>query len=324
MPVCDSPHHRQPWKTGWLWVVLVFWPALLAPCASVFGGEPGEMAETDSLWSVDFPKVERRISWGWPKFLSPHWPGSRLEEEPPAIEVMPCTSSLGKPFGALDWLSYRRDAAPTLLSAKPPTLQTGRDGLNSSWFPDFLSPFDDPPATDYDVILVRGGSPTLFGSTGRIRGEIGDKFSDARRIRGQLVLSLVANRVGIDTSVNSWHDKRPAPRGLGNFWTGDFNVVYSMGSQYMAMRGGGGTAWVHNKNLDLGYNVTYGADLFLSRPFLVSAEVDWGKINQQKLFHWRGTVGVQLWMFELYVGYDSYRWDYIHFSGPVAGAGMWF
>ena len=139
-----------------------------------------------------------------------------------------------------------------------------------------------------------------------------------------MLLNLIGNHIGIDASVDSWEDNRPAPKSLGDFWTGDANLVYSMGAQRIAMRGGLGASWVYDRDLDVGYNFTYAADLFLTRPWLVSAEVDWGKINQTKLFHWRATFGVQLLLMEVYIGYDSYKWDRIRFDGPIVGAGVWF
>jgi hypothetical protein len=314
MPWRDSPNRPHLWRAGCLWIVLALsWSAKV----------PGEdftnrdYREMDSLWSEDFPKVQTRVLWGWPEFLTAPWL-SFDREETQSVSLAPPKSTFGKLFGDLDWFSPIQPSQAISVSTEPVLIRADNAGLGSFLFPEWAA------APEYQVTLVRGGTPQLFGGRGRIRGEYGDQFNDVKRIRGQLLLNLIANHIGIDTSVNSWRDKRPAPRGLGDFWTGDANLVYSMGSQLIAMRGGAGAAWVRDKNLDVGYNTTYGADLFLTRPWLLSAELDYGKINNEKLLHWRGTFGVQLLMFELYVGYDSYHWDRYRFDGPVAGAGLWF
>jgi hypothetical protein len=310
MPLCDSSFSKSPWRMLLLGVALVLF--LSANVAEAEDITEAGLSPTDSLWSDEFPQVETRVYWNWPALLWPEgWWTARAESF--SFEDLPAPS-FGSLFGRIDWLSPDPEPAAIDLADDAVIVRAENMGL----FPDWGA------APDYQITLVRGGPPQLFGARGRLRGEYGDEFDDAKRIRGQMLLSLIGNHIGIDASVDSWEDHRPRPKGLGDFWTGDANLVYSLGAQRVAMRGGAGASWVHDNDIDVGYNFTYGADLFLTRPWLMSGEVDWGRINSDKLFHWRATVGLQLLRFEVYVGYDSYKWDRIRFDGPVVGAGIWF
>ncbi len=314
MPLlCDSLCRSQFGRISCAWLVIVF--AIASP---LFADPPQENpSSAKSIWSEELPAVETRIHWAWPEFLSRRWTFDPLVDAAsvPLARSEPKPHYSGKLFGLMDW--FRQTSAPNAIPRiVEPAVIRAKGGESEALL------FSDASPADYRVTLVQNASQ-LFGARGRIRGEYGNDFDDLKRIRGQ-VLWTFNGRVGVDASVNSWQQKRSSPRTLGDFWTGDANFVYSMGAKYIAMRGGVGAAWIKNKNFDVGYNLTYGADLYLKRPFLASAEVDWGKITGDKLFHYRGTVGVQLMRFEVYVGYDSYRLGHLHFNGPVAGAGIWF
>jgi hypothetical protein len=310
MPLRDSPCRTLPWRNSLLGIACV----ILFSAVNARGEEPTEadLAPLEPVWSEEFPQVETRIVWSWPALLWPDGWWTNRENEP-LFDDLPAPS-FGKLFGRIDWLSPAPEPSAFDLTDENVIVRADNSGLLPEW----------GTSQDYQITLVRGGAPQLFGARGRLRGEYGDEFDDVKRIRGQMLLTLIGNHIGIDTSVNSWEDYRPSPKALGDFWTGDANLVYSLGAQRIAMRGGLGASWVHDNDLDVGYNFTYGADLFLTRPWLVSGEVDWGRINRDKLFHWRATVGLQLFRFEVYLGYDSYKWDRIRFDGPVAGAGIWF
>jgi hypothetical protein len=314
MLVCDSPNRPK----GLCFLCLSLLSLALCPITLCAEFPEVDSPKTESLWSEDFPQIETRVYWGWPEFLTPRWHGFLQPDDPLSVSLLPVKPSFGKLFGEIDWLSPGGKPEAVIVASDPFVIRAKNGGLGSGLFPDWVTP------SDYQVTLVRGGTPQLFGARGRFRAEYGDEFDDVKRIRGQVLMNLIANHIGIDASVNSWEDQRPLPKGLGDFWTGDANVVYSMGAQRVAMRGGLGASWVYANDLDLGYNFTYGADLFLTRPWLLTGEVDWGKISNEKLLHWRATFGVQLWLFEAYVGYDSYKWENIRFDGPVVGAGIWF
>ena len=73
-----------------------------------------------------------------------------------------------------------------------------------------------------------------------------------------------------------------------------------------------------------GFNFTYGADLFLVKPLVLSLELDAGTLGKVGAFHARGTAGV-LWRgWEVFTGYDYRRIGPVDLQGPVAGVRLWF
>lgn len=288
-------------RFGWAFALVFVVPQFAA------ADPPQSTAESSVFqWSEELPAVETRITWAWPDFL---FGEPKLSGDAASVPLSYTEPERPKWFGALDWLDGLKAKSPADPASEWTVFRADDLSLGSA----------EPTIT-----LVRGGPPQLFGARGRLRVEYGDEFDEVQRIRGQMLLNLIGNHIGVDASVNSWEDERPGPNSLGDFWTGDANLVYSMDAQRVAMRGGAGASWIYDEEVDVGYNTTYGADLFLTRPWLVSGEIDYGKISGEKLFHWRATFGVQLLHAEVYLGYDSYKWNHIRFDGPVAGAGLWF
>jgi hypothetical protein len=75
---------------------------------------------------------------------------------------------------------------------------------------------------------------------------------------------------------------------------------------------------------DPGFNLTYGLDVYPSRPFVISASIDVGTLGRTFLFHGRVSVGLCLGPVELYGGYDVLHVDPVAFHGPIGGMRMWF
>ena len=140
----------------------------------------------------------------------------------------------------------------------------GQDGAMA---PDVLPPLKD----DYSPWLVR------------IRAEYAEDFDDLSRIGGGLLLDT-APRWGVDTAF----DYRRESLALGrhdSLWTGDCNLVYRFAqSSQVQMRSGVGFNWLADASGgEFGLNVTYGGDWFPRDPWIVSAELDWGKLGSATL-----------------------------------------
>ncbi len=75
---------------------------------------------------------------------------------------------------------------------------------------------------------------------------------------------------------------------------------------------------------DYGINFTYGVDLFPRRPWVISVDVDWGKIGRAGLLRARTTAGVLLWGLESYVGYEYLDIARMRSNNLVAGVRVWF
>ena len=174
-----------------------------------------------------------------------------------------------------------------------------------------------------EPLVIRAQNGSMFGAGTRLRFDYSEDYGDEIRIHGQLMTQLTG-QLGLDAEA-TWYDKNRNSDVTGELWTGDANLVYKLDVSRVALRFGGGAAYtLEDGNADVGYNLTYGTDFYIRRPFLVSGEIDWGQISQDQLFHWRVTVGFVYGSLEIFGGYDSYELGEFEIDGPVAGLGIVF
>lgn len=176
--------------------------------------------------------------------------------------------------------------------------------------------------------VIRAQSPiNLLGLSGRVRADYLYDFKHLSRIGGQVLLS-VANRFGIDSEGYAWRQKLDGG-GEDNFYTGDFNLVYNLAkNERIKFRSGAGVTGIQlddGTDPEYGYNVTHAADVYLLFRLFLTGEVDWGKINDNKMFHYRVSIGYYFTPLEIFVGYDSYKLNGLDtFDGFIAGGNLWF
>ena len=158
----------------------------------------------------------------------------------------------------------------------------------------------------------------------RLRGEYADDFDDLSRISGHLLFETTA-RFGIDSSSSYLRES------LGNgrhddLWTGDANLVFRLAqSANFQIRSGIGVNWLADEvGSDFGFNFTYSSDWFPRRPWILSSEIDLGRLGSASLFHIRATAGVQLRCTEFFGGYDYYDVGETPIGGFVSGLRFWF
>ncbi|MCA9115558.1 MAG: hypothetical protein KDA79_10755, partial [Planctomycetaceae bacterium] len=186
-------------------------------------------------------------------------------------------------------------------------------------------------------IVIRGVSPEDFlvpvasrssrsGQLLRFRADYIseglDEFRDVARLRGNLQLTL-QSRLAFDGEFNHWADP---PAGHEDLWTGDANLVYVFGyGTPVRLKIGGGANWQSSSGeMEYGLNSTYGLDISIKRPFVVSGSLDLGTLNGDRVFHGQATLGALLGILEIYAGYDWLDFGSLKMNGPVAGAGIWF
>lgn len=158
----------------------------------------------------------------------------------------------------------------------------------------------------------------------RVRAEYGHNFDDLSWLGGQVLLDT-ASRWGVDTEFNYRRENLRDGR-LDQLWTGDCNLVYRFAqSPNVQMRTGAGINWLSDAaDLDTGFNFTYSGDWFPRQPWVVSGEVDWGRLGRTALFHGRATVGVQYHRVEIYTGYDYYDVSHTVIGGLIGGVRFWY
>jgi hypothetical protein len=187
----------------------------------------------------------------------------------------------------------------------------------------WLTPGGDPigPA---DSFLADGWPTRPRTLAARLRFEYADELNDLSRIGGHLLLST-ASRFGLDTETSYLEEKLPGG-GHDELWIGDCNVIYRFAQGERAMfRTGLGFNWLDDPiDTNFGFNFTYGADLFPRRPWVLSATIDWGTLDEAELFRFRATGGVIVHGVEVYTGYEYLDIDRMQTSGIIGGIRIWF
>ena len=174
------------------------------------------------------------------------------------------------------------------------------------------------------IVFDPNESETMRWWRGRVQGEYIDNFDDLQSFGGQVLLESDM-RFGFDSSMNYRRERLGG--GLHDqLWTGDANLVFRFAqSEHLEMRTGAGFNWLSDDvSSEFGFNFTYSGDWFPCDPWVVSAEMDWGRLGSSELIHLRSTVGVQFHRFELYSGYDYYNVGGVELNGFIAGVRLWW
>lgn len=184
---------------------------------------------------------------------------------------------------------------------------------------------DFPYASTSEGLVVEDSPSPSWSKpwSGRFTVERGDDFDGLRRLGGRLQLETMS-RFGLDTE---WSHRNEAFRGkTDSLWTGDFNLVYRFAQHpRAAFYSGIGVNWLADtQDAEVGFNFTYGLDWFPARPWVISGNIDWGRLGDASLFHGRTTLGVMLNRFELFTGYDHFNVEGAKLDGWLFGARIWF
>jgi hypothetical protein len=204
------------------------------------------------------------------------------------------------------------------------------------------SPFWVPPAAlgdDYTAFasfprFPYDGVPGYLGTScvpprprawaGRLSVEYLETFDDLDVIGGRLLVST-ASRFGLDTQMDYFRETLRNGR-HDQLWTGDCNLVFRFAQcDFAEFRAGLGFNWLSDPvRDDFGFNFTYGADVFPRRPWVISADLDWGTLGRAELFRFRTTIGVTVQRFEFYTGYEYTDIDRMHLNSLIGGVRVWF
>jgi hypothetical protein len=196
-------------------------------------------------------------------------------------------------------------------------------------YADRLSFLDYPYQHGYASGIVFDTQPD-FGNyfvrnwQSRLQSEYIDNFDGLQSYAGQFIFESNF-RLGFDTSMQ-YRREGITGGAVDELWTGDANVVFRFAqSEHLMMRTGIGFNWLSDDfGSDFGFNFTYSGDLFPCDPWVISAEMDLGKLGSATLVHLRSTVGVQFHRFEVYTGFDYYNVGGVGLNGLVAGVRLWW
>jgi len=159
---------------------------------------------------------------------------------------------------------------------------------------------------------------------GRAQAEYAHDLDRLSRITGKVLVDT-KHRIGFDSEIN-WRQEELIGRPSDELWSGDTNVLFRFAqSENVQMRAGIGVNYFTDPiGTETGFNFTYGGDWMPVDPWIVSGEMDWGKLGSATLFHARMTVGIQLHHVEVYTGYDYFDLGHVHSDDIIAGIRLWF
>lgn len=160
--------------------------------------------------------------------------------------------------------------------------------------------------------------------SGTARFEYAEDFKTVRTLSGHFLLQG-KNRFGLDAGF----DERREDLSLtehDQVWTGTVNVVnrFAQNEQVQMYFGVGANFLDDSSGTDWGVNVTYGGDWLLKAPWVISLDLDLGRIGHANLSHVRCTIGVTVRRYEVYVGFDHYSAGSVDLDQMVSGIRLWF
>jgi len=131
--------------------------------------------------------------------------------------------------------------------------------------------------------------------------------------------------LGIDTEAN-YRREQLAIGMHDQLRTGDANLVFRFAqSEKLQMRSGLGMNCLTDSDAsDFGFNFTYGGDWMPVRPWVISADIDWGRISHATLLHGRLTTGIQVNRVEVYTGYDHFNVGNVRINSLIGGVRISF
>ena len=166
--------------------------------------------------------------------------------------------------------------------------------------------------------------PETFPFVVRLDADYVEAFDNLDRINGHLLIST-ASRFEFDARFQHLAE-RLSDGGQDQLWTGDCNVTYCFAqNEFAQFRAGLGINWLNDPTqTDVGFNFTYGADIFLAKPLVLSAVLDAGTLGHAGLFRFRTTAGVVYRSVEFYTGYEYTDIGTVHWNGLIGGVRLWF
>lgn len=159
---------------------------------------------------------------------------------------------------------------------------------------------------------------------GRFDVEYAEDFDSLSRLGSHLLVSTTS-RFDLDAETHYFHESF-GRAGRDHLWLGDCNLTFRFAqSEPIQFRTGVGINWLSDDtDTELGFNFTYGVDLFPSKPWVLSSSIDWGTLGSAELFRFHTTVGVVVHGVEVYTGYEYLDIDRTHTNTLLGGVRIWF
>ncbi len=191
------------------------------------------------------------------------------------------------------------------------------DFSNRDYFPHY--PYDHTRG-----YLMDEAGPSNRWCALRLDADYVEAFDHLDLVNGHLLLSTTL-RVELDGRIEHLGETLPGSTS-DELWIGDCNVMFRFAqSTFAEFRAGIGMNWLTDPGqTDLGFNFTYGLDVFPVKPLIFSSVMDAGTLGHAGLFRFRSTAGVAYKRLELYTGYEYTDIGRTHWNGLIGGVRLWF
>jgi hypothetical protein len=186
------------------------------------------------------------------------------------------------------------------------------------YFPDY--PYDN--TSGYMVDQVSPVPSRSFAV--RLDADYVEAFDHLDLINGHILVST-ASRFEFDARVQHLGESVAGDQ-EDELWIGDCNVMFRFAeSSFAEFRAGLGFNWLNDpRETDLGFNFSYGIDVFPVQPLIFSTVLDAGTLGHAGLFRFRATAGVAYKRLEFYTGYEYTDIGRTHWNGLIGGVRLWF
>jgi hypothetical protein len=110
-----------------------------------------------------------------------------------------------------------------------------------------------------------------------------------------------------------------------SFGLGNINLLFRFAQNpHLLMRSGVGLIMLNDNEDEFGFNFSYSADCYFSKPLFLSARFDVGRLGGDVFVRLRSTVGYVNKNYELDVGFEFYKMEETSLSGLTLGFKVYF
>ena len=175
------------------------------------------------------------------------------------------------------------------------------------------------PSTVTRTVPARSRSAAL-----RLTAEYGHDFENIHKPSGYALLST-RWRLGLESGWTYFREQSENQAIADQLYIGDINLIHRFAqNENIQMRSGAGLRLMPGENrVDLGFNFTYGMDIYPTNPLVFSASVDIGNLGMAFLLHGRAHLGVVFWGLEIFAGWDGWLIGEVAIGGLSGGLRVW-
>ncbi len=175
------------------------------------------------------------------------------------------------------------------------------------------------PSTVTRTVPARSRSAAL-----RLTAEYGHDFENVHKPSGYALLST-RWRFGLESGWTYFREQSENRAIADQLYIGDINIIHRFAqNENIQMRSGMGLRLMPEEDrVDLGFNFTYGMDIYPTSPLVFSASVDIGNLGMAFLLHGRAHMGLVFWGLEIFAGWDGWLIGDVAIGGLSGGLRIW-